>query len=488
MKILIADDNPDDRILAIKELERHFGKVEVREVISERDLMEALENFDFDAVITDYRLRWGTGFDVLNSVRKVSHNVPVIMLTLTGNEEIAVEALKVGFDDYVLKSPKHMRRLGIAVEKAIDKKRREKELEEYYSKLQESEKRYRELWENANDILYIHDLEGRFTDVNRKALETFGYSKEDIGKITIKDVVDDESIEDALKVLEYIRNYGKSIEGPIILKCRTNEGKTIWVETRIQLVKENGKVVGVQGIARDITQRINYEREIERLNRLLRIANEINTIIVRERDEEELVRNVVSKLLDFYPSVFIGVVRNDEMVFEPSDIHDPECVNEALKSERPLELKPGEHIKGCRFIEIHGNFHVLTIPLKYGEKIKGVLVIHSEREFSEDEKEILTILSSDIAFAVESIRLEEERFLAYLQLEQNIEQFANLVDRIRNPLAVIYGLADVRIEDEDLRSRIFREVERIEEIIKTLEAGWLKSESLMDTMRKSLES
>lgn len=68
----------------------------------------------------------GNRFDVLKKVREVSPYIPVIMLTLTGREEIAVKALKLGFDDYVLKSREDIVRLPIAVKSAIEKKKRER--------------------------------------------------------------------------------------------------------------------------------------------------------------------------------------------------------------------------------------------------------------------------------------------------------------------------------------------------------------------------
>jgi len=486
MRILIADDNPDDRILAVRELKKEFADLEVVEILSKEDLEKALENFNFDAVITDYRLRWGTGFDVLKAVKQVSPFTPVIMLTLTGDEEIAVEAMKEGFDDYVLKSPKHIRRLPLAVKNAIEKKKREKEIEEAYRKLEESERRYRDLWENANDFLYVHDLEGRFTAVNRAAIEGFGYSPEDLGKFTIWDLLVSDSAE---LVKERMKRTLQSEpnEEPFEVLCKTKDGRLLWLEVKTRPIYENGKLVGVQGIARDVTKRKEYEEEIKRLNRLLRIVNDINDLLVRERDADDLVEAIVEKLSEFYPSVFVGVAKDGEMVFYPKGAEGSECVKEAITSKRTVRLEPDRHIKGCKHISVHGSFYALTIPMVYDEKVKGVIIIHSDRPFSEDEVEILTTLSADVAFALNAIQLEEEKFLAYEQIERNIEQFAILVDHIRNPLAALQLITEMEVEDEKVRKKIIEQVKRIEKLIRDLDRGWIESEVIREFLRKTWE-
>lgn len=119
LRILIIDDNAEDRIFAIKEVEKEFELVETVEILSEKELEKALKNFNFDVVITDYKLKWGTGFDVLRRVREVLSHTPVIMLTR--NEEIAAKAIKLGFDDCVLKSS--IAGLPFAVKYAIEKKK-----------------------------------------------------------------------------------------------------------------------------------------------------------------------------------------------------------------------------------------------------------------------------------------------------------------------------------------------------------------------------
>lgn len=117
--LLLIDDNPTDRLLARRELERAFPDVHVIEVATAAQLSDALNEHSFDAIITDYQLKWSDGLAILHEIRARFEDLPVIMFTNTGTEEVAVEAMKAGLDDYVIKKPASFSRLPLAVHGAI---------------------------------------------------------------------------------------------------------------------------------------------------------------------------------------------------------------------------------------------------------------------------------------------------------------------------------------------------------------------------------
>ncbi|HEU0235266.1 MAG TPA: EAL domain-containing protein, partial [Candidatus Limnocylindrales bacterium] len=122
-RVLIADDNPDDRALAARQVRRELGEVEVVEIGTPEALDGALDDGGFDLLLTDYHLRWTTGLELLRTVKARWPERPVVMHTGTGSEEIAVEALKAGLDDYVLKGAEREHRLGAVVRGAIERAR-----------------------------------------------------------------------------------------------------------------------------------------------------------------------------------------------------------------------------------------------------------------------------------------------------------------------------------------------------------------------------
>jgi signal transduction histidine kinase len=121
VRVLLIDDNPQDRFLVLRELGRVFPDLRAEEVADAGQLAGALAAGEFDLVITDYALGWGNGLDVLTAVKARYPDRPVVFFTGSGNEEVAVAAMKAGLDDYVVKSPRHYLRLMTAVRCALDK-------------------------------------------------------------------------------------------------------------------------------------------------------------------------------------------------------------------------------------------------------------------------------------------------------------------------------------------------------------------------------
>src|SRR5207248_3283541 len=119
--ILLIDDNPEDRLLTRRELTQVVPQLQIIEVKEQQELGPILQAGGFDVVITDYHLGWSTGLAILESVKMHLPRCPVLMFTATGSEEVAVEAMKAGLDDYILKSPKHFIRLSAAVRSALDR-------------------------------------------------------------------------------------------------------------------------------------------------------------------------------------------------------------------------------------------------------------------------------------------------------------------------------------------------------------------------------
>lgn len=115
LRVLLIDDNPDDRALVERELRLRIEQVEVRHISDAAALAETLDAGGFDVAVTDYRLRWTVGTEVLCEIKRRYPQVPVIMFTGSGNEEVAVDAMKEGLDDYITKTPKHYPRVPFAV-------------------------------------------------------------------------------------------------------------------------------------------------------------------------------------------------------------------------------------------------------------------------------------------------------------------------------------------------------------------------------------
>lgn len=132
--------------------------------------------------------------------------------------------------------------------------------------LRESEEKFRDLFENANDLMQIIDMEGRFLYVNRKWLETLGYSKEEVSKLNLFDIIRKDQVDHCTECMEKVA-HGESLEKvETVFVCKN--GREIYVEGNVNAKLEDGKPVSTRGIFRDITERKKAEEAIRELDRM----------------------------------------------------------------------------------------------------------------------------------------------------------------------------------------------------------------------------
>jgi two-component sensor histidine kinase len=118
---LVVDDNPDDRELVKREISAVFPDATFREEGTDWAGFEAAlgDASAYDLVTTDYALRWTDGIAVLRRVKALRPELPVIMFTGSGDQEVAVEAMKAGLDDYVVKGSRHFARFRASVRAVV---------------------------------------------------------------------------------------------------------------------------------------------------------------------------------------------------------------------------------------------------------------------------------------------------------------------------------------------------------------------------------
>ena len=122
-RILLVDDNPDDRALVRREAEALYPHAKLREAGSREEFEAAVDSDGYDLVVTDLQLKWGNGGEVLTTVREVDPNCAVVMFTGTGDEITAVELMKAGLDDYVVKHARQLPRLRASMKLAVENSR-----------------------------------------------------------------------------------------------------------------------------------------------------------------------------------------------------------------------------------------------------------------------------------------------------------------------------------------------------------------------------
>jgi len=139
--------------------------------------------------------------------------------------------------------------------------------------LNESNERYKSIFERSRDWVYIHDFKGNFLDANQASLDGLGYTKEDIKKTNFTTILPKSELLRALKDTIFLKKRGYDVT-PKVYSVKRKDGTEIFVETLSTVLYKNGKPYAVQGMARDITDRKNYEEELKNNEKKLRTVLE----------------------------------------------------------------------------------------------------------------------------------------------------------------------------------------------------------------------
>lgn len=259
LRILLIDDNPLDRLLVIRVLERQFPNLQIQEVANVDNFSLALEGGQFDLVITDYQLRWSNGLAVLNSVKSLYPNCPVIMFTNSGTQEIAVEALKAGLEDYVLKSTKHYIRLAAAVNSVWEKAQNKR-------KVASLENRLQGLLNNLNIGVFRQSLDGSILEGNFAFFDLLGMRHDSLfvqKRLSLQSYFQPEDYAQIRKQL----TEKKQIKDREIQLQRADSSRT-WVRLSQTVSVIEGETI-VDGLIEDINaQKIAEQERIQLLEEL----------------------------------------------------------------------------------------------------------------------------------------------------------------------------------------------------------------------------
>ncbi len=183
--------------------------------------------------------------------------------------------------------------------------------------LQESRAKYMDLYENANDMLFTVDLEGRFTSANQVAYTALGYTREDVYEKNIFDVLTPASANFAFESLQKAIVQGSDLSElqPWEFEVVRRDGSKRLFEVRTRLIREEGEIAGFQGIARDVTERKRAEQALEEQQAFLRQVIDINPnfVFVRDREGRFILAN--RAIAEVYGTTIDGLIGKTDADF-----------------------------------------------------------------------------------------------------------------------------------------------------------------------------
>jgi PAS domain S-box-containing protein len=173
LRVLILEDNPRDVELCIQALNKAGFELQADAVDTEEGFVSKLQSCDYDLILSDFRIPTWNGLEAFRLLKQKGKDIPFILVTGTLGEEAAVDLIKEGVDDYILKDS--LVRLPSAVRRALEEKITRDERERATQSLRESEERVRLLLDSTAEAIYGIDVQGKCTFCNAASLRLLGY-------------------------------------------------------------------------------------------------------------------------------------------------------------------------------------------------------------------------------------------------------------------------------------------------------------------------
>ena len=263
IRILLAEDNPDDATLIKRELAKSGVDVTIRRVDSAAAFRIALDEVDPDVVLTDHSMPQFTAHDALKIARDARPQTPVIVVTGSLDEETAADYIKEGAADYILKT--HLTRLPAALVGALERRRALIATDAAHKALLGSEAKFAKAF-NANPSgMAITTMDGGVVDVNEAFVRTLGYSREEaIGRSTVELGVWP-TPEERLRVIQQAQAFGRV--QAVEIEVRTKEGVSRTLLYSAELIDLDG-APHVLVLTTDITERRQLEDQLRQAGKM----------------------------------------------------------------------------------------------------------------------------------------------------------------------------------------------------------------------------
>jgi len=275
LRILVVEHTLADVELSLQELKKAGFEFRADVAQTPEELAERLYRNRYDIILADYRLPGWTGMDVVALVQKLGQDIPCVLVTGTLGEEAAVECIKQGMTDYVLKE--RLSRLPIAVRRALEEKALREERARAEQALRDSEAGFRLLFANNPLPMWVYDAESlQFLQVNGAAIAHYGYSREEFLQMRLTDVC---SPEDASQLLERLSIDQVTMKFGGQWHHRLKDGRIIDVEIMLHALEFAGRAAALV-VAQDITERKRAEAENARL--ITAIEQSVEGIIITD--------------------------------------------------------------------------------------------------------------------------------------------------------------------------------------------------------------
>lgn len=434
LRILLIEDSEKDALLLVENLHKGGYQPEYQVVDTAKALQAALDNAQWDIVIVDYSLPGFSGMAALKLISKNNLNIPAIMVSGKMGEETAVEAMRAGAKDYIIKGnyARLVPAIGRELREAVVRKERQAALDE----LQRSEVRYRAVLEDQTEFINRFSLDGRVTYANPAYARLYGKPPEDLVGMELKDFLSNENY----RIVQEIKN-NLSKENPITSSesCYVLEhGKEVWLQWLIRLIFDtDGNPVEYQGVGRDITdikkakrEATNFAENLERNITQLQVAAEIARDATSAYQLDNLLNRAVELICErfgfYHAAVFLIDESGEYAVLTAASgasgkqllaqkyklkVGEASIIGHVARNRQPrIALDVSEDALHLKQPLLPDTRSEMAIPLRALDRIIGVLDVQSKQVNAFDDKDLIIFqtMADQLTIGIDNIRLVTE--------------------------------------------------------------------------------
>jgi PAS domain S-box-containing protein len=454
LKILLIDNSPYDRNLVPDALEKEGEGFELTQAASQEDFEAAMAEGGFETVLSELNVPGFEGLQVLDAVHAKDPELPVVIVTGSGSEEFAAEAMGRGAAGYVIKTPSHLQRLPGIILAVLEKRRQEQEHKRTEQAVARNEARLRAIADRGWAGIAAFDQNGQILYYAASNERLTGYSLEERRRIPMSELIHPDELEAALAgSRELFANPGAVYASE--LRFRHKNGSWIWMESITQNLLHDPQVQAIVSTVRDITERKQSENRVRYLTRLYAVLSQVSQTIVRVKQREELFQAVCRVAVEYggFRMAWVGLVdeASGRLIPQAHSGYEEgylQAIDDNVRDARLGEGPAGVAFRTGRaaFIDNietspqmqpwseaalgRGYHSTAAVPLRFRDHVVGLLNLFAAEVdfFNEKERGLLEEIGMDISFALDSMEKETERARAQEELQKAEEKYRHIFE------------------------------------------------------------